>query len=113
MANYTPSIRQGTDWIFTVTNTDSLGVAINLTGYTIKLQIRGLLDNALVLELAIGTGITVAAPTTGVASFRVTAAQTRAIDFGNYVWGVNATSPDGVSYTWIDSKLIILQARVS
>jgi hypothetical protein len=109
---YNPSVNQGIDLIFTITWTDSTGTAINLTGYTIKLAITNQVTNANLLTLQIGSGVTVATPTSGVAQFQVTGTQTTALGVGTYFYGVKATSAGGINYDWLDGTITIAQARV-
>jgi hypothetical protein len=109
---YNPSVNQGIDLIFTITWTDSTGTAINLTGYTIKLAITNQVTNANLLTLQIGSGVTVATPTSGVAQFQITGTQTTALGVGTYFYGVKATSAGGINYDWLDGTITIAQARV-
>jgi hypothetical protein len=109
---YNPVVNQGIDLIFTVTWTDSNGAAINLTGYTIQLAVSNQVSNANLLTLSIGSGVTVTTPSTGVAQFRITGAQTTALGVGTYYYGIKATSSGGINYDWLDGNLTIAQARV-
>ena len=109
---YNPTVNQGIDLIFTVTWTDSTGAAINLTGYTIQLAVSNQVTNTNLLTLSIGSGVTVTTPSTGVASFRITGAQTTALGVGTYYYGIKATSSGGINYDWLDGNLTIAQARV-
>ena len=109
---YNPTVNQGIDLIFTVTWTDSTGAAINLTGYTIQLAVSNQVTNTNLLTLSIGSGVTVTTPSTGVAQFRITGAQTTALGVGTYYYGIKATSSGGINYDWLDGNLTIAQARV-
>jgi hypothetical protein len=109
---YNPTVNQGIDLIFTVTWTDSTGAAINLTGYTIQLALSNQVTNTNLLTLSIGSGVTVTTPSTGVAQFRITGAQTTALGVGTYYYGIKATSSGGINYDWLDGNLTIAQARV-
>ena len=109
---YNPVVNQGIDWIFTTTWQDSTGTAINTTGYTVQLQIRNQVDNSQVLALAVGTGITLTTPASGITTYRVTGTQTAAIPVGTYYYGIKATSAGGISYDWLDGNVTIDQARV-
>lgn len=113
MAQYNPIVNQGIDWIFTTTWQDSTGAAINTTGYTVSLQIRNQVDNSSVLGLAIGSGITLTTPASGITTYRVTGTQTAAIPVGTYYYGIKATSASGVAYDWSDGLITIAQSRVS
>ena len=109
---YNPVVNQGIDLIFTVTWTDSTGTAINLTGYTIQLAVSNQVTLANLLTLSIGSGVTVATPSNGIAQFRITGTQTTALGVGTYYYGIKATSSGGISYDWLDGSLTIAQARV-
>jgi hypothetical protein len=109
---YNPTVNQGIDLIFTITWTDSTGAAINLTGYTIKLAVSNQVTGTNLLTLQIGSGVTVATPSSGVAQFQITNAQTTALGVGTYYYGVKATSGGGIAYDWLDGTLTIAQARV-
>ena len=109
---YNPVVNQGIDLIFTVTWTDSNAAAINLTGYTIQLAVSNQVTLANLLTLSIGSGVTVATPSNGIAQFRITGTQTTALGVGTYYYGIKATSSGGINYDWLDGNLTIAQARV-
>ena len=111
MSAYNPSVNQGIDLIFTVTNTDANGTAINITGYTIKFAISNQVSGTNVLTLTNGSGVTLTSPTTGVATFQITGTQTTAIPIGTYYYGIKATSPGGINYDWADGNITIAAAR--
>jgi len=113
MSAYNPTVNQGIDLIFTVTWTDSTGTPINLTGYTIKMSVNNQVSNASILSLAIGSGVTVSAPSTGVAQFQITGTQTAALSVGTYSYGIKATSAGGINYDWLDGTITIGLARVA
>lgn len=107
---YNPSQRQNIDWVFTLT-AKSGGAPIDLTGYVIKLEAKDSAGTA-VLILTIGSGITVAVPATGVASFRATGAQIAAIPVGSYLFNIKA-NPAGtgtVATEWLVGTLNVLAA---
>ena len=112
MGAYNPSVNQGIDLIFTVTNTDANGTAINLTGYTIKFAITNQVSGTNILTLTNGSGITLTSPTTGLVTFQITGTQTAAIPVGTYYYGIKATSGGGINYDWADGLITIAQARV-
>ena len=113
MSQYNPTVNQGIDWIFTTTTTDSSGNPVDLTGYSVQLQIRNQVDNSLILALTVGSGITLTTPTAGFVTYQATGAQTAAIPIGTYYYGIKATSGGGINYDWSDGFLTIAQARVS
>lgn len=110
---YNPVVTQNTDWIFQITATSG-GVATDLTGYSVVLQVRSEIDNSVVLTLAIGSGVTVANPTNGTAVFRATKAQTLAIVSGFYTYGIVATAGGvgGIATTWYAGTVIFKPVTV-
>jgi hypothetical protein len=112
MGVYNPSVNQGIDLIFTTTNTDANGAAINITGYTISLAISNQVTNANILTITVGSGITLTTPAAGLATYRITATQTTAIPVGTYYYGIKAISPANIAYDWADGFITISQARV-
>lgn len=111
MGAYNPTVNQGIDLIFTTTNTDATGTAINITGYTITMNISNQVTGVSVLTLTNGSGVTLTTPTAGLATFRITAAQTQAIPIGNYYYGIKAVSSGGIAYDWADGIITIAAAR--
>ena len=112
MGAYNPSVNQGIDLIFTTTNTDANGAAINITGYTIRMAISNQVTGAVVLTLTNGSGITLTSPTTGLATYQITGTQTASIQVGTYYYGIKATSSGGINYDWADGTITIATARV-
>lgn len=110
---YNPIVNQGIDWIFTTTAQDSTGTAINITGYTVTLQVRNQVTNALVQQLTVGSGITLTTPLSGLATYQVTGTQTSTIPVGSYYYGIKATSTGGINYDWLDGIVTIAPSRVS
>ena len=105
--------KQGIDWIFNIA-AQSAGVAQDITGYVIKLELQDMNGND-VLDLSIGSGITVTTPTSGIAQFRVTGAQTQALAVGRYRVFIKGTAP-GVgaqSDDWADGYLVIQKGLIS
>lgn len=111
MGAYNPSVNQGIDLIFTTTNTDSNGAAINITGFTVKMTISNQVTNAAILSITNGSGVTLTSPSTGLATFQFTGAQTASIPVGSYSYGIKATSSGGINYDWSDGIITITQAR--
>jgi hypothetical protein len=85
-------IDQGADWYVTFVYQDANGVPINITGYTAAMQLRSLpSDSATALSLSTGSGITITGAT-GTIAIHATAAQTGAIQAGNYYYDLEITS---------------------
>lgn len=107
-SSYNPTITQGIDWIFTTTVT-----GVDITGYTVSLQIRSQSDNSVIQTITNGSGITLTTPLSGIATYRVTGAQTALINYGPYNFGIKATSPGGIAYDWVDGVVTIGEVRVA
>lgn len=112
MGAYNPSVNQGIDLIFTTTNTDATGAAINITGYTITMAISNQVTGTVVLTLTNGSGVTLTTPSAGLATFRITGTQTAAIPVGTYYYGIKAVASGGIAYDWADGTITIATARV-
>lgn len=108
---YNTVIDQGADWFFNVTYQNPNGTPINLTGYTAACQLRSLPNSpSAVLTLTTQNGgITITAGT-GLVALRATAAQTMAIDEGNYVYDLEIYSPANPS---VVTRLVQGQITVS
>ena len=106
-ATYNATVDQGADWYVTFVYKDSAGTAINLTGYTAAMMVRDTFgDTATVLSLTNSSGITITAAT-GTLQVRATAAQTRAITAGNYVYDLEITSAGGIVTRLVQGKIVI------
>lgn len=108
-ANLDITLVRGDTWevIFQVREDDGV-TPIDLTGYTVKIQVRRVpLDpEAPSLDLAIGTGITVATPANGeIAVF----AQTSGLVACEYVWDLQLTAPGGRIETLMGGKFTLVQ----
>jgi hypothetical protein len=79
--------------------------AVNITGYTARMQLRSLPnDSVAVLTLTNTSGITIDGPT-GTLAVRATAAQTAAISAGPYYYDLEITSPTGVRTRIVQGEL--------
>jgi hypothetical protein len=68
---------------------------VDLTGFALQLCIKAQRGDAqALLVLTLGSGLTVADPTTGTITLAMTAAQTTAIGVGSRVWGLYRTDGD-------------------
>jgi len=104
---YNTTIDQGADWYLTITYENPNGTAINITNYTAALQIRSLpSDPTTVLSLSTGSGITITGAT-GTVAVHATAAQTRAIDEGNYYYDLEITAPTGVVTRLVQGQVVV------
>lgn len=83
----------------------------NLTGYTATLQVQDPKTNLAIFALTIGAGITITAPTTGVAIFHATSTQ-MTLTPGSYPFNVVGTSAGGVKTLWIIGLLTVERAAI-
>lgn len=110
---YTIRIHQGATWAFSLILTDDNGTAIDLTGYTAKMEIRdmpgGTVFSTLTSSPAAGITITAA---TGEIDFALTAAQSAALTFGRGQYDIKITSSGG-TVTYLLKGDFIVDARVT
>ena len=76
--DYDMDVYQGEDWECAMTYTDDSGVAVDLSGYTGKMEIREKPGGSIMITLASGSGITLNA--SGEIGLELTHAQTAALD---------------------------------
>jgi hypothetical protein len=90
MTNYDMSWRQGDDVSYQLTLKDSLGVAMNLDGYTVRSQIRARADadDYVAFSVAYTRG-------SGIATLSLTDTQTAAMGAGTYRYDVELVEPSG------------------
>lgn len=86
-------ITQGSDYNDTVQVNQANGTPVDLTGYTVRSQLRSVTGS-----LAATFTCTITSPATGVIARKLTAIVTTALTVtsgAGYVWGVELTAPDG------------------
>jgi len=86
---YNITAYQGADWDRTFTITQG-GTALNLTGYTSRMQVREAADSTAYL-LTSGSGITLGG-TAGTIAVAITSAQSSAVDAGSYAYDLEIIS---------------------
>lgn len=92
---YNITAYQGADFDRTFTVTQG-GTALNLTGYTSRMQVREAADStAYLLSLTSGTGITLGG-TAGTIAVAITSAQSSAVDAGSYAYDLEIISAASV-----------------
>lgn len=88
------TVYQGASWDRTITWKID-GTAVNLTGYTARMQVRRTVDaDATLIALTSGSGITITAGT-GTIALAMTAAQTAALPPGTWVYDLEVVSGGG------------------
>jgi hypothetical protein len=70
------------------------GYAVNLTGYSAKMQVRAATDASVLVELSTDNGKIVITPALGKLTLTLTAAQTTALTSGKYFYDLNLTASD-------------------
>ena len=83
---YNITMDQGAQWTLTVVYKDNSGVAINLTGYTARMQVRPKFGADAALTLSSPSSGIVITGATGTLALTATTAQTAAIAGGFYVY---------------------------
>jgi len=92
---YNLTCYQGADFDQTFTITQD-GTALNLTGYTSRMQVREAADStAILLSLTSGTGIALGG-TAGTVAVVITSAQSSAIPSGSYAYDLELISGSSI-----------------
>lgn len=86
---------------------DSNGAAINLSGYSAKLQVKETYDGTALVTLTQLAGLAIDGAA-GTITITFTAAQTGALAVGIYLYDLQITSPGGVVTTLIEGRFSIL-----
>lgn len=95
---YNWELEQGATLDKTITWKDPAGVGIDITGYTIRMQVRATKHAAttiLDLDNAAKGGITITDAANGVFKVQRTAAQTAALAIGAYLYDLEMEDPSG------------------
>lgn len=95
-ANYDLRLYKGDYFPLKLTLKDNAGVAINLTGYTAKAQIRVNFDDPAPYNF--NATINAAA---GEVNFELPSTVSSTIPAGSYIWDVQVTDPNGNTRTYI------------
>lgn len=111
---YTYNIRfhQGATWSFTLTLTDDNGTAIDLTGYTAKMQIRDLPGGTVFETLETGGAGIVITAATGEIALTFTAAETAALTISRGMYDLKITS-SGAVVTYLLKGEFVVDARIT
>lgn len=102
------TVFQGDDYAFSAFYKDPDSVAIDVTGYSARMQARAEYDSDEVsLDLTVGAGITI---TVALGKFRVEIPNeaTAAMVPGVYVYDLEITTPDGYKRKLVFGKITIL-----
>jgi ABC-type uncharacterized transport system YnjBCD substrate-binding protein len=97
-------IPQGTTWRLSLTWTDSLGVAVNLTGYSAAAKFKKAEDNAEMMSLVSPTDITLGGAAGTIVLVAGPAKTAAVIDDG--VWDLKLTAGDGTVTRLVEGKVL-------
>ena len=86
---------------FTLTNDD--GTALNLTGYTIKSQIRKHSSST----TAVNFSATAPSPTSGVVKLELQPSDTASLKPGRYVYDIVITDPSSIATRVVEGSVIV------
>lgn len=104
---WNPVIFQGATWTWQVEMTNPNDTVMNLTGYSVRGQLRRTYDASTIeLDLTSGSMITISDAPNGVISINVPAATT-AVLTGAYKWDVELVSGSGLVYRIIQGTITV------
>lgn len=107
-------IEQGATFYQTFQWNDSTGVAVNLTGYSARMQIRQSISAATTLaNLTTANGGIAITGATGTVAITITAAVTSSMNFSHAVYDLELVSPDGVVVTRLVQGGVTLSREVT
>lgn len=95
---YNPTMKRGLTFYRKITYKDSLGVPVDLTGWTGKAQVRATREGGeFALEFNTNDGSMVLGGAAGTIELYKSATETLAVDPSSYRWDVVLTKADGVT----------------
>lgn len=110
-ATYDRTLRRGATFRCVVTWKNPNESLVNLTGYTVRVQIRQTADGGLILDLSNGAGVALGGAA-GTITVTLTPAQTRAIVADYAAWEWEVTEPGGDVYVLVEGELTIKKELV-
>jgi len=107
-ATYDFEIEQGATLLKPIVWKDSTGSAVNLTGYTAKMQVRkSASSDEILLELSTTNGKLTITPLTGTTTMVFSAATTAAITWSRGKYDLELTSSDGNVTRLIEGEITV------
>lgn len=107
-ANYSFVVEQGSTLLKPIVWKDSTGTAVNLTGYSAKMQIRKSASSAdVLLELSTQNGKLTITANTGTITMVFSAATTAAINWSHGKYDLELTSGSGVVTRLIEGDITV------
>jgi len=104
---YNFSIKQGSSFTKNLTWEDDDGVAINLTGYKGKMQIRRDYDDLIYLTLTTENSRIVITPAEGKIKLQLTKSDTQSLDFSKAIYDLDIYNDDNL-YTLIEGTVTLI-----
>ena len=104
------TIEKGATWAQNLIYQDSLGAAIDLTGFTARMQIKKKLTSEAIVSLTDTAGITIT-PLTGVIDLRIEAAITDTLNAGKYIYDLELVN--GTEVTRLIEGTIVINENVT
>ena len=103
------AIEQGATFKADLTFTDSENNVVDLTGYSINMQARSKVSSSeTVLDLSVGSGITITNPVGGLFEIEQSAAETAALTGGAVlVYDLELTNPAGQVTRLLQGKIMV------
>lgn len=109
-ATYDFEIEQGATLLKPIVWKDSTGAAVNLAGYTAKMQIRqSVASTDVLLEMSTTNGKIQLTPSTGTVTLIFSAATTAAITWKRGKYDLELTSSDGTVTRLIEGQITVSQ----
>lgn len=107
-ASYDFQIEQGATLLKPIVWKDSAGAAVNLTGYTAKMQVRqSAASTDVLLELSTANSRLTITPLTGTITMIFSATLTAAIDWSRGKYDLELTSSDGTVTRLIEGQISV------
>jgi zona occludens toxin (predicted ATPase) len=107
-AQYDFEVEQGATLLKPIVWKDSTGAAVNLTGYTAKMQVRrSVASDDVLLELSNANGTLTITPLTGTVTMVFSAATTAAIDWKRGKYDLELTAADGTVTRLIEGEITV------
>jgi zona occludens toxin (predicted ATPase) len=109
-ATYDFDIEQGATLIKPIVWKDSTGTAVNLTGWTAKMQVRqSIASEDVLLEMSTSNGKITITPLTGSINLIFSAATTAAITWKRGKYDLELTAADGTVVRLIEGQITVSQ----
>jgi len=94
---WNPIIEQGITWVRVITWTDSDDIPVNITGYTVRMQIRENADDEeTIVDISTTEGsIALTTPASGIFTITLSATVTATLTFNRAIYDIEMVAPAG------------------